>query len=411
MNFTKLFRSLGPGLLYAGAAVGVSHLVQSTRAGASYGFELIWILILANIIKYPFFEFAPRFATSTGKSLLHGYLGIGKWALGLYALLTISTMFAITAAISMVTAGLLASLLGWSTSLLWLTLIIMFFIMVFLLIGRFKLLESSMKYIIIALSISTLMAVAMSFKIDMPKASSFDWNEAVDIAFLIAFIGWMPAPFDISVWHSEWSVAKQKGQKDKISMSASLRDFKIGYIGTAVLAVGFLSLGAFVMYGSGEEFSEKGVVFASQLVNMYTTSLGGWAYYVIGIATFTTMLSTSITVMDAYPRVLQPTMELLMNRVPKSTSGFNKSYLIWMLLLVAGSWILMIWFGKSMKFMVDLATTISFVTAPLLAILNYWTIMSIDEKDRPSKAMRVFSWIGMVFLSLFSLYYLLWKFF
>ena len=30
-NFLK---SIGPGLLFAGAAIGVSHLVQSTRAGA-----------------------------------------------------------------------------------------------------------------------------------------------------------------------------------------------------------------------------------------------------------------------------------------------------------------------------------------------------------------------------------------
>lgn len=54
MKIKSLLKTLGPGLLYAGAAVGVSHLVQSTRAGASYGFELIWVVIVANIIKYPF---------------------------------------------------------------------------------------------------------------------------------------------------------------------------------------------------------------------------------------------------------------------------------------------------------------------------------------------------------------------
>lgn len=32
---------LGPGLLFAGAAIGVSHLVQSTRAGADFGWGLI----------------------------------------------------------------------------------------------------------------------------------------------------------------------------------------------------------------------------------------------------------------------------------------------------------------------------------------------------------------------------------
>ena len=47
----NFFKKLGPGLLFAGAAIGVSHLVQSTRAGADFGFSLIWALILANFIK------------------------------------------------------------------------------------------------------------------------------------------------------------------------------------------------------------------------------------------------------------------------------------------------------------------------------------------------------------------------
>ena len=34
-------KNLGPGLLFAGAAIGVSHLVQSTRAGADFGLGLI----------------------------------------------------------------------------------------------------------------------------------------------------------------------------------------------------------------------------------------------------------------------------------------------------------------------------------------------------------------------------------
>ena len=42
-------KSLGPGLLFAAAAVGVSHLVQSTRAGADFGFGLLWALLLANL--------------------------------------------------------------------------------------------------------------------------------------------------------------------------------------------------------------------------------------------------------------------------------------------------------------------------------------------------------------------------
>ncbi len=34
----NLLKTIGPGLIFAAAAVGVSHLVQSTRAGASFPF-------------------------------------------------------------------------------------------------------------------------------------------------------------------------------------------------------------------------------------------------------------------------------------------------------------------------------------------------------------------------------------
>lgn len=86
---------LGPGLLYAGAAVGVSHLVQSTRAGANYGLLMILVVIAANIIKYPFFKAGPLYAAQTGKSLLEAFHQTGKWAMGLFYLVTIGTMFAV----------------------------------------------------------------------------------------------------------------------------------------------------------------------------------------------------------------------------------------------------------------------------------------------------------------------------
>ena len=70
-------KKLGPGLLFAGAAIGVSHLVQSTRAGADFGFGLLWALI-SIILKYPFFQYGSRFALATKMSLLDGYYKLGK---------------------------------------------------------------------------------------------------------------------------------------------------------------------------------------------------------------------------------------------------------------------------------------------------------------------------------------------
>ena len=61
-NFDWLKNTLGPGILFASTAIGVSHLVQSTRAGANYGFGLLIFIIIANLFKYPFFEFASRYS-------------------------------------------------------------------------------------------------------------------------------------------------------------------------------------------------------------------------------------------------------------------------------------------------------------------------------------------------------------
>ena len=82
----SILSKLGPGLLYAGAAIGVSHLVQSTRAGASFGIIMIVVVILANFFKYPFFQYGPRYAAATGKSLLHGYKKLGSWAIWIFFL-------------------------------------------------------------------------------------------------------------------------------------------------------------------------------------------------------------------------------------------------------------------------------------------------------------------------------------
>ena len=49
MFTTKFFKTLGPGILFATTAIGVSHLVQSTRAGAEYGFTLIGFVLMAGV--------------------------------------------------------------------------------------------------------------------------------------------------------------------------------------------------------------------------------------------------------------------------------------------------------------------------------------------------------------------------
>ena len=407
-------KQLGPGLLYAGAAIGVSHLVQSTRAGANFGLTLVWVIVVAHFFKYPFFQFGPRYAAATGKSLLTGYQKLGTWALVLFGMLTISTMFVVEAAIISVTAGMAENLFHFGLPVLEWSAIILVVCLLILVFGKYSLLDHLVKLIIIVLSITTIAALVFSFKSltpAQPLFGEFSWSDKSNIFFLIALMGWMPAPLDISVWHSVWSVAKDRDSKTKTTLKNALLDFNVGFIGTAILACFFIALGAFVVFGKATELSSSAAGFSKQLIEMYTASLGSWSFYLIAIAAFTTMFSTAITCLDAFPRVLRPITKMLWT--PKDSKRNNrKIYNTWIIITAVGTLFILTFFLNSMKQLVDVATTLSFVTTPIIACMNYKVIFSADfpKEAKPSKNLKILSQAGLVFLVGFTLFFLLERF-
>ena len=399
-----MFKSLGPGLLFAGAAVGVSHLVQSTRAGADFGFGLLWALLIAALFKYPFFQFGPRYAAATGETLLDGYKKLGKGILVVSYSISFVTMFIIQAAVTIVTAGLAVNLFGLFDMATWSMLITIISISS-LLIGKYKLLDSLMKYVILVLTICTLIAVSVAL---MKNNQAFTFTQVfpkgtIEITFLIAFLGWMPAPLDVSIWQSIWSLEKDKETLKTTTTKQAIFDFNVGYVGTIFLAVCFVILGALVMYNSGESFSNKGDVFASQLIALYTQNLGKFTYIFISIAAFTTMFSTTITTLDASPRTMSKANDLLFSEKIKL------GYWFWIILLGIGTYIILRYFRDNMGLMVKIATILSFLTAPFYAILNFILISGkhTPKKHQPSLYLKILSVCGIIFLIVFSAWFLL----
>ncbi|MGB0404462.1 MAG: NRAMP family divalent metal transporter, partial [Salibacteraceae bacterium] len=356
-------------------------------------------------VKYPFFYMGPFYAKQTGKSILSGYEEIGNWALWFFIALTVASMFAVIAAISIVTAGLAENIFNLQINVkIWTSIIVSFCTLV-LIIGKYSLLDRLIKWVILILTFTTIIAFLFSFQIDNAQSSNvalFNWDDSLHIIFLIAFVGWMPAPMDISIWHSVWQVEKQNTQADyKINPKGNL-DFNIGYIGTGILALLFLSLGSQVFYGSGETLASGGVKFSSQLIKLYSSLLGNWAYWIIAIAAFTTMFSTIITCIDAFPRVLNEAVSRLLKQ---SKSNY---YLLLLILLGVGSQIVIYFYMENMKQMVDFATTVSFLTTPLLAGLSLLAIKNGQKKGLISISPFLIYWsyASIIALSLFALFYL-----
>jgi Mn2+/Fe2+ NRAMP family transporter len=397
-------RKLGPGLLFAGAAIGVSHLVQSTRAGADFGWGLLWALLLVNLFKYPFFQFGPRYALATRESLLDGYYKLGKIYLWIYFFLNIATMFTIQTAVTIVTAGLASNLFDIDTNIVYWSIGVTAICYAILLIGRYKLLDKFIKAIVMVLTISSIMAViiALSKGNDSLELTQV-FPEGASLLFVIAFMGWMPAPMDISIWHSIWVLEKKNDLKNKLSLKEGLFDFNVGYLTTVVLGICFVGLGALVMFGSELEFSNKGNEFAGQLIELYTSNLGEAWYGVIAIAALTTMISTTITTLDASPRAMSKTIQLLFQQKGKDF------YMLWISILALGTCLIFLFLLSEMGLLVQIATVLSFITAPFYAILNYRLITSkhMPIEDRPSQKIKILSLLGIIFLTGFTGVYLL----
>ena len=419
-SLRRLQVAFGPGLLWAATAIGVSHLVQSTRAGASAGFGLAGVILIALVVKYPFFEYGPRYAAATGRSLIEGYARIGRWALWLYLAITVSTMAVVPPAVVMFTAYLVGFTFGLDWPLPVLAAAVTAPVGALLWWGRFRGLDLSIKLIVALLAVSTLLAAAVSLpRADLSTLALWPADavgSAVPFVFLLALAGWMPSGIDSAVWSSLWTLAKNDASGRPCSVETARQDFAVGYVGTGVLAFAFLTLGTGVMYGAGETFAPQGPVFSTQLVDLYSATLGAWTRPVVLAAVVTTMLSTALTVLDGGPRAIERSLLVLRATEPApgpaadATAVAGGPIYWWSLAgVVLITLAILALFIGNLTTMIDFATTLTFLTSPVLGYLNLRAVGSADvpAEHRPGRAMVVLSWVGLVLLGGTGLFYLL----
>ncbi len=406
-DIKHLLKAFGPGILFASTCIGVSHLVQSTRAGADFGYALVLFIIAALVFKYPFFEFGSRYAAATKKSLLEGYLAEGKWVLWVYFILSLGSMFTVTAAVTFVTAGMLNNLTGLTVDPAYVSGGILLFCFVVLAVGKYGILDSLLKIVGAVLLVSTLVAFfAAIFKGRVTPEAGFipkELTERSSIIFIIALMGWMPTAVDLSTWNSLWAIERMKQTGYVPKLREILFDFKFGYWVTAILALCFLTLGANVMYGTGVELSGNSTVFSHQVVTLFTSALGDWSYLIIATAAFSTMFSTTITVVDGFGRAMGETSRLLFFK----EAGVRTTYTWTMVVIVVVSFLFILLLSSNLKDLVDLATILSFLIAPVIAFINYRVITSnqLEPEYRPGKGLLLLAKTGIAFLTIFALLY------
>ena len=395
--------ALGPGILMATAAIGGSHLVASTQAGAIFGWQLFWLILVVNVLKYPFFRFGMEYTLATKNSLVEGYKSKGPFYFYSFIGLNIVAAVVNTAGVLLLTASLLHYALPVVIEVTLLCWILLGVCLAILLLGHFKALDSVAKGIMGLLTLATVIALVIAFSNGPMAPADYVGPSPYELAmlsFMVALMGWMPAPIEISALSSLW--LKEKQAQQTVSKSQGLFDFNVGYWLTAGLALVFFSLGVLVQYGQTSSIELGGVAFAKQLIDMYALTIGEWARPLVSAIAFLCMFGTTLTVLDGYARTLNESHKLL---------GFGQSkhsLNIWLILQALAGMAVILFFKSALGPMLTFAMTLSFVTTPVFAWLNFSLVRS-EPAIKHSVLLRSLTWLGLVYLVGFTVAFVVWK--
>ena len=395
--------ALGPGILMATAAIGGSHLVASTQAGALFGWQLFWLILAVNVLKYPFFRFGMEYTLTTKNSLVEGYKNKGP--VYFYSFIGLNILAAIvnTAGVLLLTASLLHYALPIVIEVTLLCWILLGVCLAILLLGHFKALDSVAKGIMGLLTLATVIALVIAFSNGPMAPADYVGPSPYELAmlsFMVALMGWMPAPIEISALSSLW--LKEKQAQQTVTKSQGLFDFNVGYWLTACLALVFFSLGVLVQYGQSSNIGLGGVAFAKQLIDMYALTIGEWARPLVSAIAFLCMFGTTLTVLDGYARTLNESHKLL--GFGQSKHSLNS----WLILQALAGMAVILFFKSALGPMLTFAMTLAFVTTPVFAWLNFSLVRS-EPAIKHSVLLRSLTWLGLVYLVGFAAAFVVWK--
>ncbi len=398
---------VGPGLMLAATAVGVSHLVYSTQAGGNYGFSLVGLIVLIVLLKYPAFHFAVDYASATGRSLVLGYSRISRLAMAWLAIGFFVDMFIATGAVALVTAGLVISVFKLPFTGPQVAVGLMVLSALILMNGQYAKAERIIKVLVLLFSVLAVLAMILA----LPLLGSDDRGLLAELTpdrslalFVIAMAGWMPMPTNGAILFSKWICEKRKLAGDAFDRAGAMFDFRLGYGLSLVLALCFVIMGTAVLFETGREVPTSAGGFATELFGIFTAVIGNWVYPVIAAAGIAVIWSTQVALMDALPRVTDRLFCIMRGRPDDSRSHYG----LFQLIQVVGVTIMLLFLMGNFTAFIFFATSMGFVASPAIAYYNYRAITSdeIPEEFRPGKGMVFWSWAGIVSLTAFAIAFL-----
>ena len=358
MNWIK---DVGPGVLIAAAFIGPGTVTLCTIAGASYGYSLLWALLLSIIATIVLQEMALRIGLITNKGLAEVIrVSIkNKFINRLLILLILCSILIGNAAyeagnITGASLGIIA-IIGRET-LNYIPLLIGFIAFIILYIGDYKVLERSLIFLVITMSVSFMITAIMTKPalfslldgLFMPKINS------ESLLVVLGLIGTTVVPYNLFL-HS--SLVKEKWNDISKLKTARIESF------ISIIIGGIVSMAIIITAASVSNDNVKSVMdLAKGLEPLY----GKFAIYFLGIGLFASGITSSITAPLAAAYVAKSCF---------GWSGSLKSFnfrIVWFFVLLIGVIVSLLKLNpiEVIKF----AQFSNSLLLPIVAILLFWLI-------------------------------------
>ncbi len=331
MGFFRNLRSLGPGLAIAATGVGAGDLLAAMVAGADFGVVVLWAIVLGAALKLALNEGVARWQLATGTSLMEGWCRHLGRPFRIYFLLYLVVWGFIVAGGLMSACGVAANALvprlpiaaaGIGHSLVALALV---------LVGRYGLFESLMKWLI-GLMVITLLASVALIGPDLGAALRGLVVPAVPVGSAAALLGLMGGVGGSVTMLAYGYWIAEKGWDGPERLSAVRTDLAVGYVLTGLFGVAMLMLAAEVLQdGGGLPRGSAGLVACADAIGEAATTrlgagTGGTARTIFLVGVWGAIFTSTLGVWQGVPYLFADYIDAMRGKYDTKVDVRGRNY-------------------------------------------------------------------------------------
>lgn len=286
MSFLKKY--FGPSTLVAAAFIGPGTLTVCTLAGASHGYSLLWVLVLAILGTIILQEMAARIGLVTQNGLgeaINSQIQNSFVKIGSGTLIFVAIIFGNAAYEAGNIAGAVLGFQGvLGSSVIWPILIgLISFTVLF--IGKFKWVERILVGLVLLMSfvfVVTAVLIQPDYK-QILEGLFVPTIKDSNILMILALVGTTVVPYNLFLHASSVS--------QKWKNSAQLKDLRIENT-VAIVLGGLISMAIVV---TSARLGGDGIANVKDMALQLKPLLGSWATYFLAIGLFSAGISSAIT--------------------------------------------------------------------------------------------------------------------